>query len=332
MNVKFSSVEIIEREGKKYVQKTADEAERQITLDQITYLNSLPADLKSYFPKIEETYISCEKVSYLMPYYDLQHLDLTIDQKSVALSSIKNILDCIIKFMFINVYRLNRHECSSDFFDVVYVNRMVRRTEKFVELKPQCERLVKSEYLLINGKKCLNLGGIISELGTPRIKSLLSPRFISLIHGDLEVNHILYREDSKGIRFMLLDPRPNSNGGDLAYDIAKLYQAINGMSIAIELGNFSIEIKDADIPEVKFHITPNRDIEEYCFLKEHVNSLLSVLSESEGIDCLMERVMFAEASHFISAPPFYIDSEGSVAEALYIEGIVLLNKFWERMT
>lgn len=332
MNVKFSSVEIIEREGKKYVQKTADEAERQITLDQITYLNSLPIDLKCYFPKIEETYISSERVSYIMPYYDFQHLDLTIDQKSVAVSSIKNILDCIIKFMFVNVYRLNRHKCSSDFFDVVYMNRMVHRSEKFIELKPQCERLVKSKYLLINGNKYLNLGGIIPELRIPRIKSLLSPRFISLIHGDLEVNHILYSEDSEEIKFMLLDPRPNSNGGDLAYDIAKLYQAIDGMSTAIELGNFNIEIKDADIPEVKLQITPNRDIEEYCYLKDHVNSLLNLLSESEGIDCLIERVMFAEASHFISAPPFYIDSEGSVAEALYIEGIVLLNEFLKRMT
>lgn len=329
--MKFSSVEMIERKGKKFILKTAEESERQVTLDQIEYLKKLPTNIRDTFPKIEETFISEDKVAYLMPYYDMNHLSETIERRDVDVHVVNKVIETILRFMFDNVYCLNHKAVISGFVDEVYVKRMLRRTQLFLNECPQIEPLISSEFLVINGKRCTNLRGLLHKLDSMGLKELLSPQYVSMIHGDLETNHILYRENSEHVDIMLLDPRPNVNGGDFSYDLAKLYQSIDGMVNVIESGRFSLDIKYRETPQIDFHMNPNRNEEEYHFLRYSFNAMVSKIAEENDIKYLLERITFAEASHFISAPPFYFENNVDVAIALYIKGIMIFNELLEKI-
>lgn len=89
---------------------------------------------------------------------------------------------------------------------------------------------------------------------------------------------------------------------------------------------------DRSIPEVKFNIKPNRDKDQYKRLQLILESEINSMGLEHKILNLKERILFAEATHFISAPPFFLDNcyHNNLAEALYIQGVLLFNEFLDR--
>ena len=89
----------------------------------------------------------------------------------------------------------------------------------------------ETDYLIINGKKCLNIIGNKNweEILYNKYKSIKKIDFFTPIHGDPTFSNNIWRKD-KSICF--IDPRGyfNKTGiyGDPRYDIAKLYYSVCG--------------------------------------------------------------------------------------------------------
>lgn len=329
-SISFSSVNMIELNGKKFMRKIANENERQTTIDQIFYLKCLPENIKKYFPRIEEYTINDRYVSYLMPFYNMLQLDEALLSSSIKKNQIILVLEKLIDIMFLEIYPKFHIPTPKDYFLVMHYNRAINRIKYLLNQRADLFNLINSPYLIINGKECVNGANLLNKIVDSSYFKLLSPPFIGLVHGDLEANHIMFDFKNKSdIDIILLDPRVTNKGGDLAYDLAKLYQSIDGYSHEIQRGSFKFDINySGKYPEILFLINGHRDFKEYNLMKNQLDKNINRHATYSDCSNWKARTSFIEAVHFLSAPPFFMHSQTDrIAEALYIQGVYLLNEF-----
>ncbi|MCK0473045.1 hypothetical protein [Halalkalibacter sp. APA_J-10(15)] len=323
----FSSVKLINKNNRKLILKSAEKNELQTTVEQIEYLNNLPSSLKKYFPNVIDYTISSEMVQYLMPYYDMTQLDVALSGKEVPYYLLEKVLSNLISIVFQEIYPLNKIIPPDNYMYEKHFNRVISRIDYLLFHRKDLVNIIKAPYLKINQKTYMNFYNCINKVMDKDHINSISPIELSLIHGDLEANHIMFKEKDKKLRIKLLDPRVSKNGGDFAYDLAKLFQSVHGQVHEIQRGNFCLEIKsNMHCPEVNFSIHNCRDIDE---LKKLLDVLRIDVNQYSFDKSWEQRTMFIESIHFLSSPPFFLSEKFPpfAAEALYIQGIILLNNY-----
>ena len=124
-----------------------------------------------------------------------------------------------------------------------YITKTFSRLEKVSELVP----FANDEYIVIHGKKCLNIFYCKDKI-VADIRSMYPSEF-RLIHGDCTFHNMMI--ETENVRPILIDPRGYFGGtkfyGDVDYDWAKLYYSVVGNYDQFNRKNFSLEIKESEV-------------------------------------------------------------------------------------
>ena len=331
MALSFSEVNRFKKDSKEYILKVAKGKEMDVTVSQIKYLLDLPQNLKDKFPKVESYTIENDKVTYVYPFYDLNMLDKVLVNNEDDVEILEQLLSEVITFMCKEVYTLDNKTTDENFFNKKYLTRTESRVQYLLEEREDLKKLITSDEIEINGRCYLNINECMKIIKSSPKLQLLIPNKLCKVHGDLLAEHILYdARDKEKIKFILIDPRCDSEGGDVAYDLAKLYQSIEGKFYEFISGNFEYDCDyEKEIPVVNFRVKTLRNSSDYKSLQDRVKSAIDKFQDNSLFKNIDMRICFAEACHFIGAPPFYTGSEfkNRLAEILYIQGVIQLNKF-----
>ena len=335
MSLLFSSVEKIEKNGFAQIIKRAHKDELETTANQINYLLNLPDELQNIFPNILEYRIGKHEVWYTMPFYSMHSLDCALYQNQISIDDLKTIFYSLINTVFDKIYIHNIHSAPSDYIKTIHFNRIEKRLKYLYSKRPDLSTLIYSDIITINDVKYRNALVLLNEIQQQSILlGKLSPKFLGLIHGDLETNHILFDiNDDKKVELILLDPRMPLNGGDYTYDMGKLWQSIDGQANNLIKGlfNLSFNMTNRQI-DAKFSIHNLRPVEELKELQEFVIGIINKKQIHNDTNWYY-RCLFSQAAHFLSAPPFFMDKNypEKLAEAMYLTGVIQLNNLYERM-
>jgi dTDP-glucose pyrophosphorylase len=198
-------------------------------LDEINYYNSLPNQLKAYFPQI----VSCSTrpgdtwlEAVYHPYPTLADLYLFSDLPDLFwINALKRLRAIVNEFLSFD------YGISASGFDSIYIEKNFRRLEQYRENKNNpFHSLFDESNLSVNGRPVPSISKVF-ELCRAKLEDLSSNARLSAIHGDLCFSNILCHPDRLLIK--LIDPRGNFGArgtiGDFRYDIAKLSQSIFGL-------------------------------------------------------------------------------------------------------
>lgn len=334
MNLSFSHVEKIQKNGLVQIIKRANKDELVTTTEQINYLLNLPKELKNIFPSILEYYIG-EEVWYTMPFYSLLSLDDALYKTDIPISTLEMVFKELINTIFDKMYVHNIQKAPRDYITKTHFERIQKRLKYLCYIRPDLSALIHSNTIYVNGVKKLNALTLLDMLKERTdLLNKLSPNFLGLIHGDLETNHILFDiDENKKVKLILLDPRMPLDGGDYTYDLGKLWQSLDGEIGSLIRGLFTLSyntIKGKH--DFNFVVNNLREETELNSLQKYVFNIVNkkILSLDDN---WYYRCLFSQAAHFLSAPPFFVDKKypEKLAEALYITGVIQLNNLFERM-
>ena len=185
----------------------------------------------------------------------------------------------------------------------------------------------------------------------------MTPPWLSRIHGDLHFNNIMIDDRLlKAVRFRLIDPKGimtwNQLGvSDPAYDFGKMFQSTSGFYDLIDVGYLRPDFDKGGLPPlvarewVDFELLGGRSGAKVTtrsqkfppwtkvVFQETATFIEKVIGQhkeyvSEDPDWLV-RARFYEAAHMLSATPIHLP-DISLATAVFIRGVELLNTFYER--
>lgn len=299
---------------------------------EIDWLNLLPNDLKPYFPKVIDFFKETNYAWFEMPYYSQNNLRKSILTGYFDVERTLNLTKEILDFCFNNlytVYYVNKNE--NNWIVENHFLRVAERLHQTMSLSTSLNKIIKSEYLILNGKKVKNIPQILKKIiYKPELIKILNPKKLSMIHGDLHFQNILVGPTDSFKNFMLADPRGELLGSDLYYDLGKLWHSFNGLYDLIHTDLFQLK---QNSKKLEFDlIFPNKDlVKTYELIKKGMKEMIIDYQKIKDDTFWDLKIYFNECMHFCSVMPFHIqnDEEELKAKALYLRGVYLLNKFYE---
>ena len=316
---------------KHIVRKEAKDQGVEKLIWEIDWLNLLPDNLKPFFPKVIDFFKEENYAWFEMPYYSQNNL-----RKNILIGNFKSketleIIEKILTFCFENLYNktIDKEPKKTWLFNHHFV-RVVERLIQTKSISPKFTKIIKSKYLKINGEKYLNISYILKILfNKSELIKKLSPESLKMIHGDLHFQNILIGPTDTNKDFMLADPRGELLGSDIYYDLGKLWHSFHGLYDLIHTDLFLLEDNIDDL-EFTFEF-PNKELlNTYLLIKEGMTNLIYKYPLIQNDPYAMLKIRFNECMHFCSVMPFHLkkDDKEIRAIALYIQGVILLNKFY----
>lgn len=172
-----------------------------------------------------------------------------------------------------------------------------------------------NEFISINGKKCINVLVQQSVLRKAVLETLMHTHY-TLYHGDCQLTNTML--DNEGNVFFI-DPRgyfgKTKNLGDVRYDWAKVYYAINGNFDQFNVKNFNLHIGKS---EIEFNIGSG----QWEFLTKR---LLKKIPNGEGTE---KEIKLIHAIIWLSLASHAWEDFDSMCVAYY-NGLKLFNDWIE---
>jgi len=190
----------------------------------------LPTQLQAITPRVMDFSDNEVKPSLTLEYYGygtlaekLVYLSLSRSFWSSALQRIFNLVELFCQF--------SGNSEDGVCLESIYREKTNSRLQLLLEQNAFWGPLIDASYIMINGKEYMGLPRLKSRIHQ-KIDKIVATAKISVVHGDLCFNNILY-DTSSGI-IKLIDPRGEFGGndktvyGDPRYDIAKLRHSFCG--------------------------------------------------------------------------------------------------------
>ncbi|EDK72358.1 hypothetical protein TM7_0516, partial [candidate division TM7 genomosp. GTL1] len=185
--------------------------------------------------------------------------------------------------------------------------------------------LIQREEIEINGRRYRNPLAILADIrDSSRLSDILRPRIENFCaHGDMTFLNMVF--DTKAKTYKLIDNRGYIGRWDALYDFGKLKFTLSGFG-QVMLGRFSLSENKKD----SFRL----ELQGSDVLQKLNTSFLEDISRNENFKELVveepywrERVMFAEAIHYLSDIPhrLLLDQAPKNAVAVFLLGTERLN-------
>jgi dTDP-glucose pyrophosphorylase len=291
------------------IRKTSDDRSRLI--DEISYLNSVPAGLRSLFPNVIESSQDTRQPFVTMEYYGYP----TLAELSLYYQLHPSIWDWIMSRLsqLLAEFRKYPAAVSPEQQFEMYVEKTYSRIEQSKSDKA-LRSMIEADSVVLNGQR---LHGMIHL--RPRIMaavaSLGGSATGAIIHGDLCFSNILF--DIRTGVCKLLDPRGRFGApglhGDQRYDVAKLHHSIVGLYDHLVAGLFSVN----DLGENRFSLRVPQTVLHERIEKSYRKHVLAGYEEDE-IGLITGLIL-------VGLPPLHTESR-SRQVALYLKGLELVNK------
>ena len=284
-------------------------------LDEIAYLESLPADLSVLFPRVLDTSKDIQEPWMRMEYYGYPSLSTVFIFENLDPGIWRRIfihLDQLITQSFM-VYKADI--VASD-IEEMYLTKTLERITS-IKGPPELLSLIQSSRpITINGVRCGNLPELLPRI--TKIVDLLKESVQGcVIHGDLCLSNILYDPRSGICKFV--DPRGSFGRsgihGDPRYDVAKLYHSVYGLYDFLVNDLFTV---DLSANRATLNIRARGQQHQICSHFESIFMDRSARSE----------ILFITGLLFVSMTALHYDAPRRQI-AMYLRGLQLLNEFFE---
>jgi len=254
-------------------------------------------------------------------FYDMPHYSDFINfgefiQKEDITKSFK-IIDKLVDFLFNEVYFCFNEpkETVSKKLDFYITKKIKDKITELSRINPTIGRLIKYQFININGRKYKNISQILVELD--KKKSFIaknSRKMANNLHGDVTIENILCKDNS----FILLDPNDENSFNSYLVDLGKLYQSLHSNY------EFLIKLKNCNVSgdNVTFICPDNRAYKElYSYLLKRLDLFLS---SSEK-----KLIIFHEAVHYARMLPYKQKINKETVPIYYATMIKRFNEFLE---
>lgn len=291
------------------VTKRSSNADKLI--NEINYLRLLPDDLAMLYPRLgafsvqaDDVWVTQEFYAYptLAEYFLYHTLDDSVWERAFVR----------LKTFLVEEFPKFKQPLTESAIREMYLGKLLDRTASLTShqtLGP----LTSSRTLRLNGSEYRNIPLLLPMI-EETVARLSSDAVGTVIHGDLCFSNILYDVSSSVCR--LIDPRGSFGtvgiGGDLRYDVAKLWHSIAGGYdfLANDFFNISIQAQD-----VQFRV-PWRP--QHHRLQRLFRELFATHFDFADISLIAGLMM-------CSLPALHAESTSRQA-ALYVSGLLLVHE------
>lgn len=315
------------------VKKQCDNEGRAKLVNEIKWLLSIPPELKPYFSQILEYDIDSPNAFYNVPYYGKRNLREHIFDGHLDADAACRFLDGLLTWMFRNVYSRKIGDTPDGWVMEKHINRVLGRLPECERKSPEFARIIEADRVIINGKEYRNVRELYTRLSKmDDFLERVKPKAMVMIHGDLHFqNIILTNETDTG--FILVDPRGESEGSDVYYDLGKVWHSFHAKYDFIHSDQFEYEMEWKDgVPHAKFRITNTFVEKVYDEIYAKFQKIIVNYDYIRNDPDWEMKILFAEASHLCSVSVFHIDKTEKPDRAIvmYLIGVQLINEFFDR--
>lgn len=298
---------------------------------QIRWLLRVPKNLKRYFPDILCHDLKSDPIWYEMPFYDIPSLRKLLLTGEVSPDEAIDFLCRVVKFMFDEVYSRNIKKVSK-WVEDKHIKRVETRLAETASRAPLFRKIFGAHAIKLNNRLYENVPSLLWKIKhAPELISDLQPEFISMVHGDLHFQNIIW--DRVADRFILTDPRGDVDGSDFAYDLGKLWHCFDGLYDFMHEDLFVLKnlrfLANTFCADLVF--THTSGVKAYGEIKDKFPQRVAPIVSEVDENWLM-RAEFNNACHLSSVMPFHIkgDDREHRAIALYLTGVRLMNDFIDK--
>lgn len=296
---------------------------------EIEWLLNLPSELRPFFPEVLEYEFGSDSAWFDMPLYRAPNLRTRLLLGDESTDQALQLIEKVLDFVFDNLYSLRLGTPPNDWFRHKHLNRLLTRTEDIRFVSDEISAIVDAEIIELNGVKYLNPREVANRaIENHELGSLLQPRALHLIHGDLHFQNILTGNFKNGRGFLLADPRGELEGSDPYYDLGKLFHSVNGLYDFLHTDQFSASLSRNGTFSVELAFKGSAALRAYGQILNQLPGMIQPRIGALGDDSRdwLFKSKVNEAFHFSSLMPFHLKGKGSELRAvsMYAVGAKLL--------
>lgn len=248
--------------------------------------------------EVEEDYIYWYDLDYLENYRQL-----TLKDEKILF----NLLDRLNK----DIYCTKKINPDNNWINEYFQNKI--KIDTYVSLDPLLYTLFSSDTIIINNKEYIGYHKIFERIDLKKY----NPMYLSVIHGDLTFENILYNEESNDVKIIDLDGSDFLDAIEL--DLGKLLQSyLSRYESWVQKPEDLIHELDLDnhrINTLELHGSVNNEFYQLWS---------SILNESD-IDTIKNKGIFFMCSHLLRALPYLFQKDIRLCIYCVKEIIVWLN-------
>lgn len=294
------------------------------------WIDDLPPTIINKFPAILDKQFKSTGGFFDMAYYPFPSLRSQLVSGQLSADEFLEIISNILDFMFNDLYPRRIGKFSQERFKESHLGRIIARID--VPSPDQYfDRMRGNETIVVNGKpfQTWKTEREWISANMDAFTAAYCPEQSHLIHGDFHLQNVLY--DYEGNNFILADPRGELDGGDIFYDMGKLWHSLNGLYDFIHTDQYILDISE-DGSEVNYYFTNEFGVELFHSMRPKVLEQLERHFQRMGIENGYERMLFNELMHFATLSPFHlhlnpISNRCERATVLYVRALELLDEF-----
>jgi hypothetical protein len=310
--------------------------------DEFQWLEGLPDELRHHFPRVLESSTDERRAQFDMEYYPFENLRSGLMTGMVSASDATCLLKSVLKFVFESLYPSKMESAPDDWFYQKHILRLFERASVMKSHSDRIRQVVESDLLIVNGRECKNPLTIAREIsGNLPLMCHLNPKFLYRTHGDLHFQNMLLKDTVAYDDFILADPRGDTLGNDVFYDMGKLMHSVNGKYDFLHTDQFELQI-DPNSPvasravEASLIFEDSLAMERYEILRKELPELLRPHFEvGEFLDSDWHfKALVSEAFHFSSLMPFHVGKNGSENRgiSMFLTGALLFSDLEEKLS
>lgn len=304
--------------------------------NEIKWLSSIPKDGSNCFPPVLASFQDENQAWYEMPWFNNQSLRYHAITGSYSSDQVLEVVSSVLEYMAKNLYSEKRINQEKNWVEERHIKRV---SVRLTELKNNSEifrPILSKNKIQINGKEFPNLPCIFGAIMSCNnlLKDFEPDEFV-MIHGDLHFQNILVPDVFTKDSFTLADPRGELRGGDIFYDIGKLYHSVNGKYDLIHTDQFSLDeqLEFADKCSFSWHFNNKYFEEKYDYLYRSIKKKLEIfLNDNDKLWHI--KALFSEAMHFSSVMPFHLYEKKKPERAIvmYLTGVRLMYDLYNELS
>jgi len=293
----FAKTYLIQQDGvqfvRKHILKSVGAKHYEILKRQKTDLERLNFLVEGVCPKIIKECDSDIEYYYDMEYLPEHQMLSEADEQTQKSKLLINILQILNK----NVYSLSKPVDGLIWVHNFLSQKINPKFDNFNLLRDEFRLIIESEEFFINGKKYIGLRKLFDLLPYEE----LSPSSISVVHGDLTLENIMYNPRTLDIKLIDMDGSRLFDAREL--DLGKLSQSI--------FSNYnSWKNKTGDELIFDINVANKSFVVEDAYFKSPAGDLSSTLIElwqeiiEESQEITLKKAYFYMSTYFIRFMPF----------------------------
>lgn len=285
----FSKTIIIKKDNKicvrKYIYKN-DKTYRHYKKLKRQYNDILR--FNSYLPNICPELFDEYENDYLY-YYDMKYLEnYNTINKIIGID-----LNILYNMMYQKIYSINKINNNCNWISD-YLKKKIN-ISAYEKLHPDIKELINLPEIKINGVDYIGIKQILKQNFNH-----LNPKYLSIIHGDLTFENILYNKDNNDFKLIDMDGSEYIDAPEL--DFGKILQSL--LSKYEQWSNCYNPIIKIDINNHELTTLEFNNLENYNHIFKNLNIWHTILNTNNDMEILKQKGIFFMCTHLLRIIPY----------------------------